>query len=287
MPPQIFDRALLKQRRARAARRNPFPFLMERCVEDCVEKIRDINRRFNRALIIAPAATANAIIDALPEEKRPETIKTGFFTDNPAGLDIILDEESLPFVQPEFDLILSILSLHTVNDLPGALVQFQQALLPDGVFIGAMFGGETLGGLRKAAYNADAELLGGMSPRVFPFADFQQLAGLLQRTGFALPVVDTDRVTVTYRDIDRLIADLRDMGETNILVQRDQNRLSRNYKDSLAQALLSNPEAPTFQVIFEILWLTGWSPHESQQKPLKPGSAQVSLTEVLADKSKS
>ncbi len=285
IPPQIFDRALLKTRRVRAARREPVPFLMQRCVDDVVEKLLDINRTFSRTLIIAPAAAGRALVENIPAPKRPEQIRFGYFTNASEGLDFILDEETLPFDQAEYDLIISLLSLHAVNDLPGALIQFKKALIPDGVFIASMFGGDTLLELRQAMYKTDAELLGGMTPRIFPFADFQQLAGLLQRAGFALPVVDTDRVNVTYKTVSRLIADLRDMGETNILHQRDRSVLPGKYLESLAAHLKQVGEDDRIRTVFEILWLTGWAPDASQPKPLKPGSAQISLTKILGDKS--
>ena len=284
-PPQIFNRALLARRRARAVRRQPVSFMMDRCIEDCVEKLLDINRRFDRALILAPAAASEKLVDAIPKTKRPTHKTRGYFTDNPAGLDLCVDEENLPFELQSFDLIISLLGLHAVNDLPGALIQFRHALRPDGVFMGAIFGGDTLTELRQAAYRADADCIGGVTPRVFPLPDFQQLAALLQRAGYALPVVDTDRVTVTYSDVGRLVSDLRDMGETNVLFNRSKAWVGRAYQSNLANALADDGSNSKFSVSFEILWMTGWAPHDSQQKPLKPGSAQVSLTQILNDKS--
>ena len=285
MPTDIFDRALLKKRRARAARRQAVPFLMQRCIDDVVEKLLDINRTFTRALIIAPVAVGQAVVRAIPKAKRPPHLQLGYFTEQPDGLDFILDEENLPFDASEFDLIISLMGLHVVNDLPGALIQIRRALIPDGVFIASLFGGDTLSELRRAAYRVDADLIGGATPRVYPFADFQQLASLLQRAGFALPVVDTDRLNVTYKNIGRLIDDLRDMGETNILTERDKTPMPRRYLSELANTMSDCGSEPRIHVGFEILWLTGWAPDPSQPKPLKPGSATVSLTQVLKDKS--
>jgi len=200
-----------------------------------------------------------------------------------SGMRVQADEERLPFAAASLDLIVSSLSLHWANDVIGALVQARLALKPDGLFIGALFGGATLTELRQALTAAELELTGGAGPRVSPFADPSDAAGLLQRAGFALPVADVDRVTVRYDHPMRLMADLRRMGETSVLAERHPRPLTRRV---LARALeiyardFADPDG-RLPATFEILTLTGWSPSETQQKPLRPGSAKVRLADAL------
>ena len=269
-PPQIFDEPMLQTRRARAARRSP-SFLAERCADDAADRLCDVNRQFEAALLIGPPEFADRLIKQLPPEKRPSSI-----TRSENGLEP--DENT-------YDLIISVLRLHSVNDLPGALILHRRALRPDGLFLGAMFGGETLTELRQSAYAADDAILGGITPRVAPFADYSQAAALLQRTGFALPVIDTDRCIVHYRDIQRLADDLRDLGDMNALVGRSRSPLNKRYRQSLFGIYNERfSDDNKARATFEILWMTGWSPHESQQKPLKPGSAKMRLADALGVK---
>ena len=153
----------------------------------------------------------------------------------------------------------------------------------DGLMLAAMFGGETLGQLRRGLYEVETASLGGISPRIAPMIDFQQAASLLQRAGFALPVVDSDRMTLSYRKLGKLLKDLRDQGESNILRSRTQAALPRAFYGALESHLkqVYGTKSERFAMSFEILWLTGWSPHERQQKPLKPGSAKMSLAKAL------
>jgi SAM-dependent methyltransferase len=194
----------------------------------------------------------------------------------------VADEEALPLKDSSLDLIASALSLHVVNDLPGALVQIRRALRPDGLFIGALLGGDTLIELRHAFAIAESEILGGVSPRVFPTASLQDTGGLLQRAGFALPVSDSEKVTVTYASPLALMNDLRSMGASNSLLQRSRRPLRR---DVLARAagVYSDLYGGGGKVAatFEVLYLSGWAPHASQQKPLKPGSAAMRLSDAL------
>jgi len=199
------------------------------------------------------------------------------------GLRVQADEERLPFAPASLDLVVSSLSLHWANDVIGALVQARLALKPDGLFIGALFGGSTLTELRQALTAAELELTGGAGPRVSPFADPSDAAGLLQRAGFALPVADVDRVTVRYDHPLKLMADLRRMGETSVLAERHPRPLTRTV---LARAFeiyardFADPDG-RLPATFEILTLTGWSPSETQQKPLRPGSAKMRLADAL------
>jgi len=263
-PPKIFDEKLLTLRRARAAKRGD-SFLMQRCLEDAAERMMDVNRNFKNVLFFGPADLARDLQSRLSPQKI-ETIKT------------YETFKGLPH-ETDFDLVISLLRLQSENDLPGAIIQLRQRLKSDGLFITAIFGGETLNELRRVFYHVDENVLGGLSAHIYPMANYTQAAGLLSRAGLNQPVVDTDRFTVSYQSFDRLVSDLRDLGETNVLTARRAKLLPRRYKDKLASAysdLFSRADGK-LQCSFEVLWLTGWTPHESQQKPLKPGSAEVSL----------
>ena len=280
----IFDRELIARRRSRAQNQGELSFLLTRCAEDAVERLLDINRDFKRALIIGDARASRMIIDALPEGKIAQVEYADHLPEDQNGVRAI-DEERLPYGAPEFDLIINLLTLHHCNDLPGALAQLRRALHPDGVFIASIFGGQTLTQLRGALYAAETEIYGGITPRVAPFADYSQAAALLQRTGFALPVVDSDRVMVNYQNPMRLLSDLRDLGETNALTQRSRKPISKRFLMALmAQYGQLADDDRNHPATFEILWLTGWAPHESQQKPLKPGSAKTRLADALGVK---
>jgi SAM-dependent methyltransferase len=203
--------------------------------------------------------------------------------DNTGLPTVAADEEYLPFGDASFDLVLSCASLHQVNDLPGALVQVQRALKPDGVFLAAMFGGATLSELRQAWLAAETAQEGGAGPRVAPFADLRDAAGLLQRAGFALPVADSDTITVTYDNPLKLMADLRGMGESNVLIERRRTATRRatlmaaaeHYRTQFAG---SDGRAPA---TFQVLYLTGWAPAAGQPQPLRPGSAEARIADAL------
>mgnify|MGYP003638206561 FL=1 len=192
-------------------------------------------------------------------------------------------EEFLPIAPQSMDLILSNLNLHTVNDLPGALLQIRNALKADGLFMAAMLGGETLHELRKILTDIELNTSGGISPRIAPFADKQQMGDLLQRAGFALPVVDSDIITVTYDNVFKLFHDLRGMGENNSIAERNKQFVSKDFFMRTAQAYHDQFAQSDGRIVasFEIIFLLGWSPHESQQKPLRPGSAEHRLADLL------
>ena len=181
------------------------------------------------------------------------------------------DEEALPFRDGSLDLVVSALALQFVNDLPGTLVQIRRALKPDGLFLAAMIGGESLTELREAFAQAESEIEGGVSPRVAPFADLRDLGALLQRAGFALPVTDVDRVTVRYATPLALMHDLRRMGAANALTERRRTPLRRATLRRLFEIYAERFADPDGRIraTFEIVWLSGWAPHESQQKPLR------------------
>lgn len=277
--PDVFDRDLIKRRRARMKADH---FLLARCADDAAERLLDVNRNFSNALILGNPQFARALIGQLPVDKIADMTSADFSAAPESGV-IFADEESLPFEAEQFDLIISALGLHHVNDLPGALVQINRALKPDGLFIGAMFGGATLTQLRQSLYGAEDALYGGITPRVSPMADFQQAAGLLQRAGFALPVVDTDKVSVNYANPGRLFTDLKAMAETNALTARSRKPVSKRFLAKTAQIYseqFSNADGKAV-ASFEILWLTGWAKHPDQQKPLRPGSAKTRLADAL------
>ncbi len=196
------------------------------------------------------------------------------------------DGETLPFSGQSFDLVTSILSLHWINDLPGVLKQIRQVLKPDGLFLACLFGGGTLAELRAALIDAESEITGGISPRLSPLPGLQDMANLLQRAGFALPVADGDRVTVRYSHPMRLLEDLKGMGEQAAFAKRDgQERrpLSRRILARASEIYMDRYRDPDGKVraTFEIIWLSGWAPHASQPQPLKPGSGRVSLAEAV------
>ena len=273
--PRIFDRRAYRARRARAVRTDD-AILVRDTADQVALRIGAINRRFERGLDLNSRREAFAALAPLADA----WIRTGNRPDAPS---VVADDEWLPFAEASFDLVTSILSLHAVNDLPGVLVQLRRLLRPDGLFIAAMFGGETLKELRTAFAAAEDETLGGASPRVAPFADVRDLGGLLQRAGFALPVADVERTVVRYRELPRLFADLRAIGETNVLASRRPEALSRRILAAVIGAYRSRYGDPEGRLpaTFEIVFLTGWAPHESQQKPLRPGSAKARLSDAL------
>ncbi len=275
-PPRIFDRPAYRAHRARAARAVGDAILIEDTADQAAHRIAAINRRFTRGLDLHSRREAFPALAPLADS----WIRTGNRPDAPT---VIADDEWLPFAEGSFDLITSILSLHAVNDLPGVLVQLRRLLRPDGLFIAALFGGETLRELRAAFAAAEDETLGGASPRVAPFADVRDVGGLLQRAGFALPVADVERTVVRYRELPRLFSDLRAIGETNVLATRKPAALSKRTLAAVIgeyQSRFGDPEGRS-PATFEIVFLTGWAPHESQQMPLRPGSAKERLADAL------
>ncbi|NWH07697.1 MAG: methyltransferase domain-containing protein [Alphaproteobacteria bacterium] len=284
-PPRIFDRRLRRLRWQRAAPRfGGHDVLYRRVVTDIADRLKGVRRRFGTAIAFgerdgtlaeALAPSCDRVLTALPREGG-----------RPAAHSIRAEEEWLPFAPSALDLVVSVLEFHAINDVPGALSQIARALKPDGLFIGAFFGGETLHELRQSLTRAEAALRGGASPRVAPMIDIRDAGSLLQRAGFALPVADSDRVTLTYPHALALLHDLRGMGETNILVERDRCPLRKavlaaaltEYERSFAGA---NGRVPA---TIEIITMTGWAPHESQQRPLAPGSARMRLADALMTK---
>ncbi|MEC9344684.1 MAG: methyltransferase domain-containing protein [Pseudomonadota bacterium] len=281
---RVFDRRQHMRNRARAVDGfEQHDFLFREVAERLDERLLDVDRRFPLALSIGGRGPLPALPGGAGERiDRMITMDpvAGFARPGPA---VVADEEWLPFAEQSFDLVVSVLSLHWVNDLPGALIQIRRALKPDGLFIAALFGGQTLTELRRALMEAEIAVEGGVSPRVSPFADVRDGGALLQRAGFALPVADSDVITVTYETPFRLFADLRGMGEQNAVAERRRTPLRR---ETLMRAATGYVEAEAgddgrIPATFEVIWLTGWAPDPSQQKPLRPGSATSRLADAL------
>lgn len=283
---RLFDRVLLRNRLARrAARLASRDFLSERCANDLAERIEVIQRRFPvaaeigaRGPAVAAALFATGKVDrVLQLVPAPQVVAT------PGATVLVGDEELLPFAGASLDLAVSALSLQLVNDVPGVLHQIRRALKPDGLMIAALLGGRTLMELRQSFVIAETEILGGFSPRVAPFADVRDCGALLQRAGFALPVADADAVTVTYPDALALMRELRALGWSNPLFDRRREPLRRDLLQRVIEIYREQFPADGGRVraTFEIITLTGWAPHESQQKPLRPGSARARLADAL------
>ena len=284
--PHIFDRPLLTGHRNRAAvNAAAHDFLLARVAEDFAERIAIVNRTFASGMnldahhgllsrSLRTLANVGTLIDA--------DLSTGMLAqcDGPT---LIADAEALDLPAGSIDLLVSGLSLHLVNDLPGALIQIRRALKPDGLFLAALLGGDTLRELREAWFLAEEELSGGVSPRIAPFADVRAMGGLLQRAGFALPVADTDTVTVTYQTPYHLMRELKGMGASNMLTQRRRIPVTRKLLMRAAEIYTERSGLPDGRVraTFEIITLTAWVPHDSQPKPLKPGSATTRLADAL------
>jgi SAM-dependent methyltransferase len=284
-PPQIFDRALWRQRLARAARaEKPCDFLMNRAAEELAFRLSAVQRGFPRALDLGSPHPAVAETLVAPGRF---VVRAAPIAGALSGENLVVDEEFLPFAPESFDLVVCALNLQFVNDLPGVLAQIRRVLAPDGLFLAAMIGGQSLRELRTCLAQAQEEIEGGASPRVAPFADLRDLGGLLQRAGLALPVADVDAFTVRYAHALDLMRDLRAMGATNALTAGARRPLRRDVlfrACALYQENFADGDGK-IRATFEIIWASGWAPHESQQKPLAPGSARARLSAALGDKS--
>ncbi|HXP77072.1 MAG TPA: methyltransferase domain-containing protein [Stellaceae bacterium] len=282
----IFDRRAVRQHRERAARLGTAEFLFEEAAERLAERLDDIKRAFARVLVLGTrrGTMARMLRSRADGELLVEVDDAiGFLSRAEPGPRVLAEAEALPFAAAAFDLVVSPLALHWTNDLPGALLQMRRCLKPDGLLLASVLGGETLDGLRRAFLEAELAEEGGVGPRVSPMADGRDLAGLLQRAGFALPVVDSDRVSATYSDALALMAELRAMGETNALRERRRHLTRRATLLRAAEAYRELAGAPDGRVAasFEIVTMTAWAPHESQPKPLRPGSAVARLADAL------
>jgi SAM-dependent methyltransferase len=278
-----FDRAHLAARRRRALARHPDGggFLRDAVADDLAERLTAVKRDFARALDLGSGGRVAALLRArgVPEVVRADALAA----EAGGGPDVVLDEEALPFAPASFDLVVATLTLQAVNDLPGALIQIRRVMKPDGLFLAAILGGDTLTELRTALIAAEAELTGGAAARVAPFAGLQDLAALLQRAGFALPVADVDRLTVRYDSLFALARDLGEAGATSPLADRPRTPLRRAVLLRAAEIYAERFSDPDGRVraTLDVVSLSGWAPHESQPKPLKPGSATHRLADAL------
>lgn len=287
---QVFARRTVARHRERAASAGDGgDFLHEEIAARLVERLGEVRREFTRVLDLG--CHGGALTAALRAGREPATVVAADLAaalarraaDRTAALPLVFDFEALPFVPGRFDLVVSGLALHWVNDVPGALIQIQRALEPDGLLLAAMFGAGTLAELRECLVAAESEVEGGVSPRVSPFVDVRDAGALLQRANYAMPVVDRDRITVSYDNAFDLMRDLRRMGETNALVERRRSftrretmlRAAALYQERFADADGRIPAT------FEVVYLTGWAPDPSQPKALRPGSAGARLAEAL------
>lgn len=259
--PILTDLKALAQRRARA-RRAPALFLHELVADEVEDRLSEVNRTFTDMAVVTPFPEVWGA--RLPQAR------------------LVPEGEILALEPASQDLVIHALAMHWSNDTVGQLIQSARALRPDGLMIAAMFGGQTLAELRAALAQAEAEVTGGLSPRVLPMAEIRDLGGLLQRSGLALPVADSTRHKVSYRDLFHLMADLRAMGEANALEGRLRHPSRRAVFLRAAELYAEHySEGGRILAQFEVVYLTGWKPHESQQKPLRPGSAQARLAEAL------
>jgi len=291
-PSDLFDRKMLARQRDRAAARiGAHDFLLQRAADDIVERLDVIQREFPVAVNLgAHHGVLSRALTELP------SVGTVISVEDSAALlhqcpppRVRADLETLPFGGEELDMIASALALQFANDLPGALAQIRRALKPDGLFIAALLGGVTLRELRASLMTAETEISGGAAPRVAPMADVRDFGALLQRAGFNLPVSDTDIVQVSYESPFALMDELRGMGAANALNERSRQPLRRDVLMRAAEIYAEHYGTGDGRVTasFEIITLTGWAPHESQQKPLRPGSAQARLADALGTEERS
>lgn len=283
--PRLFDRTLLRIRGMRAAGSRAENFLLERAAEDLADRLQAVTRRF--ALALDLGTPGDALLRALAASGRVDRYiasePLAHLRDPDLGPRVAADEEALPFAEQSFDLVVSALALQWLNDLPGTLLQIRRALRPDGLFLAVLVGGETLTELRQCLAAAEAEIEGGISPRIAPFVDVRTLGSLLQRAGFALPVADVDRLTLRYADLAGLFRDLRSMGATNALVERRRQPLRRATLARTAELYAERfaDADGRLHATFDLLSISAWAPHASQQRPLRPGSAKMRLADVL------
>jgi SAM-dependent methyltransferase len=284
MTPVLFDRSLLRARQRRARALGPATFLLEHAATELGERLSAVLRQFDVAADVGtPTDAVRRVLTASGKVRTIIAAEFGGATLDDTFLRVVSDDEALPFADASLDLVVSVLNLQFVNDLPGTLIQIRRALRPDGLFMAAMVGGDSLNELRTAFADAESEVEGGLSPHVAPFADVRDLGALLQRAGFALPVVDSERLIVRYASVRALMHDLRRMGATNMMHERRRRPLKRATLQRL-EAIYADRFADAdgrLRASFEIIWLSGWAPHESQQKPLRPGSAARRLADAL------
>ena len=287
----IFDPKTVRRNRSRALQKaktqdKPPFFLMDWAVDTLCERLNVVKRDFDNGLVfglrqspdkLEKLRTAGPVknliqADSVVQQQAPH--RTGIFA---------AEADMLPLGANSMDALFHIMTLHTINDLPGALIQVNRVLKPDGLFMGCLFGGETLFQLRESFMHVESAVKGGVSPRIFPFADKQQMGALMQRAGFALPVIDSEIITVTYENSFALMQDLRAMGENNAIQARSKTNPGQSFFMDVARHYQQNysDNDGRIEASFEIIFLLGWSPHHSQQQPSQRGSATISLADAL------
>lgn len=286
--PCLFDQSLLRTRLKRALKKGAADFLLERVADDFELRLQALARSFDTVADIGTLGS-HAALKLLASQRFKQIIRQAPLTEmlgTGAWQKVLGDTSLVPFAPQSLDAVVSLLAFQWVDDLPGLLIQIKRALKADGLFMACLLGGQTLHELRDSFARAEIECEGGLSPRVSPFADLRDIGALMQRAGFALPVVDTETITVRYQTPLALFADLRAMGATNVLIERRKIPLRRK---TLLRALEIYAENYSdsderIRATFECLWVSGWTPHESQQKPLEPGSAKTRLADALNTK---
>jgi SAM-dependent methyltransferase len=286
----IIDTDLLMARKRRAVSRavQGADFLMHRAADELAERLSAVERRFDKAALLfcqTPAAKRAVLGSGKAGDAVRVEADAALLGDEPG---IVAMAGHVALAPESIDLAVSLLSLQDENDIPGMLIQIRRALRPDGLFLGVMAGSGTLTELRESLLAAETEFAGGVTPRVIPFADVREAGALLQRAGFALPVADVETVTVRYATMFGLMADLRAMGATNPLLERTRRPATRAFFARAAEIYAERFSDADGRVraTFSLVWLSGWAPDASQQKPLKPGSGKISLATVLGDATK-
>ena len=287
-PAPLFDTRLARHYLARAVGRGVADFLLIHAATEICERLAAVHRRFGA--ILDCGTPIQDLAERLVALLQPQLLIRMAPLPQTAGQNAVLgfvgETENLALASEKFDLAISVLALQAVNDLPGALIQLRLVLKPDGLFLGCLLGGATLQELRTALGTAEAEIYGGVSPRIAPFADVRDMGGLLQRARFALPVADSETLTVRYDNMFGLLKDLRAMGGANALTARRCIPVGKRYFARAAEIYADRFADPDGRVraTFELIYLSGWAPHESQQKPLAPGSAKMRLADALKTK---
>jgi SAM-dependent methyltransferase len=285
----LFDRHLLRKRRARFAHEiGEREFLIAYVAREIKERVEIMLREFPRALDLgAYHGLLGCTVATLPSVGEMIYAESAFeyatLCPRPA---LVCDEDLLPFKDASFNLVVSGLALHRVNDLPGSLIQIRRALAPDGLFMAAALGAGALIELREALIEAEDEMEGGASPRVSPFGDVRSYGALLQRAGFALPVADAEVLKVTYPSPRDLMREVRALGGGNVLMARKRAPLARRTLARAEDIYRTKHGTADGKVTatFEFVFMSGWSPDASQQKPLQPGSAKQRLADALNTK---
>ncbi len=299
-PARIFDRRVVRLHRDRAARRYPAltgsrnpEFLHEEVTDRLLERLDEVRAPFADCLYLgcrhAPATrrlAGRAGMQRIVQADTSPAMAAAARSANRFFPALCLDEECLPFADGTFDLVFAPLSLHWVNDLPGTLIQLNRLLRPNGLLLAALFGGGTLAELREALGVAELAVEGGVSPRISPFADVRDGGDLLQRAGFAMPMVDRERIGATYEHAFGLMIDLRNMGETNAVAMRRKGFSRRQTLVEAADVYLRRfaDDGGRLHATFEAIFLTGWAPAPGQPRPLRPGSAGARLADALGSR---